>query len=88
MAHQVHWTRIIVEEFIKEACLTEEEEMVLRTRVKGWTRTRQSMELDMSLSTIDRIIKRLKIKYDEVQQYDPLLPKRKYSSEEVYMDTH
>lgn len=88
MAHQVHWTRIIVEEFIKEACLSEEEEMVLRTRAKGWTRTRQSMELDMSLSSIDRIIKRLKIKYDEVQAYDPLLPKRKFSSEEVYMDTH
>lgn len=42
----------------------------------------------MSLATIDRIIARLKVKYDNVQKYDPILPPRKFSAEETYMDTH
>lgn len=62
--------------------------MVLRTRVAGWTRTKQAMELNMSVSSIDKIIKRLKIKYDGVAKYNPLLPPRKHSVEETYLDTH
>ena len=60
----------------------------MRTRVAGWSRTKQSMELGMSLSTVDRIIKRLKIKYDNCEKYSPILPPRKFSAEETYMDTH
>lgn len=88
MSKQVPWTKIILEEFIKEAMLTKDEEMVMRTRIAGWPRTKQSQELNMSIATIDRIIKRLKAKYDQVQKYDPLLPPRKFSAEETYMDTH
>lgn len=88
MAHQVPWNKIIVEEFIKEAMLSEEEIAILRTRVAGWSRTKQSMELNMSLQTVDRIIKTLKLKYDNVQKYDPILPPRKFSAKEVWMDTH
>ena len=88
MSKQVPWNKIILEEFIKEAMLTKEEEEVMRTRVAGWTRVRQSHELGMSLSTIDRIIRILKIKYDNVQKYDPILPPRRFSKEETYMDTH
>ena len=58
----------------------------MRTRVAGWTRTKQSRELHMSISTIDRIIRRLKKRYDKVAEYDPILPPRKASAEEVYMD--
>lgn len=86
MSKQVPWNKIIVETFVSEAMLSKEEEMILRTRVSGWTRQKQSMELGMSLATIDRIIKRLKIKYDNVQKYNPLLPPRKFSVEETYMD--
>lgn len=88
MAHQVPWNKIIVETFIKEAMLSEDEEWVLRTRVAGWSRTKQAMELGMSISTIDKIIKRLKDKYDNVQKYEPLLPPRKPSDKETWMDTH
>lgn len=88
MSKQVPWNKFIVERFVEEGMLSHDEEMVLRTRVSGWTITRQSMELGMSESTINRIIKRLKIKYDNVQKYDPLLPPRKESAEETYMDTH
>lgn len=86
MAHQVLWTKIIVETFISEALLTPEEEEVFRTRVAGWTRTEQSMKLGMSLSKIDRIIKILKVKYDEIQKTNVLLPPRKFSAQELYQD--
>ena len=87
MAHQVPWNKIILEEFIKEAMLTKEEEEIMRTRVAGWTRVEQSMKLGMSTQKVDRIIMRLKNKYDKVQQYDPILPPRKFSAKELYMDT-
>ena len=86
MSHQVIWTKFILERFIDVGNLTKDEEAVMRTRAAGWTRTEQSMKLGMSLSAIDRIIKRLKVKYDRAQKYDVLLPPRKQSSQELYMD--
>lgn len=86
MSHQVIWTKFILERFIDVGNLTKEEEAVIRTRAAGWTRTEQSMKLGMSLSTIDRITKRLKVKYDRAQKYDVLLPPRKQSAQELYMD--
>lgn len=88
MAHQVPWNKIIVETFIEEAMLSEEEEMILRTRVKGWSRTKQSLELGMSISSVDKIISTLKMKYDNVAKYNPLLPPRKSSAEETWMDNN
>ena len=86
MSKQVPWNKIITEEFIELAQLSDIEEQVLRTRVAGWTRTEQSMKLGLSMATLDRIIKRLNIKYDNVQKYSPILPPRKYSVDETYMD--
>lgn len=60
----------------------------MRTRVAGWTRTKQAMEFHISMATLDRIIKRLKIKYDTVQAQDERLPVRRESAQELYMDTH
>lgn len=88
MAHQVLWSKVILEEFIKLAALTPDEEHIIRMRVAGCSRTETSMKLGLSLATVDRAIKRLKIKYDAVQKYSPLLPPRKFSAKEVYMDTH
>ena len=88
MSKQVPWNKIILETFIEDAMLTKDEEMIMRTRVAGWSRVEQSMKLGMSLATVDRIIKRLKVKYDNVQKFNPLLPPRKFSAEETYMDTH
>lgn len=88
MSHQVPWNKVILEEFIREAILTKDEEWIMRTRVAGWSRTKQAMELGMSVSTVDKIIKRLKQKYDRVAKYDPLLPPRKHSDEETWMDNN
>ena len=88
MAHQVLWNKIIVETFIKEAMLTKDEEWILRTRVAGWSRTKQAVELNMSIANVDKIISKLKKKYDNVQKYNPLLPPRKPSDQETWMDSH
>ena len=72
----VVWNSIILDEFVELACLTEDEEKILRTRAKGWTRQKQAMTFNMSVSAVDRIIRRLHVKYDAVQPYSPLLPLR------------
>lgn len=86
MSQQVAWTKLIVEEFIEQACLSKDEEFVLRTRACGWSRTAQAEYLQISMSTLDKMINRLKKKYDIVQKYDPLLPPRKHSAQETWMD--
>lgn len=77
MTNEVIWTKLVLERFIQLANLTEEEEIVIRTRAAGWSRVKQAMELNISISGIDRIISRLRKKYDEVQRLDPILPPRK-----------
>lgn len=88
MSKQVPWNKIILEEFIRLASLSKEEEEVMRTRVAGWTVTEQSMKLGMSVSKVNKITQRLKVKYDGVQPYSCILPPRKFSAKETYMDTH
>lgn len=83
MTRQIPWNKQVVEAFIKDATLTKEEELVLRTRVNGWTRLQQAHELGMSVATVDRIIRRLKLKYDQVQGNNELLPPRAKNSNEI-----
>lgn len=71
------WNKIILDEFIKLAILTETEEKILRTRIAGWSRARQAMEFNMSISAVDCLIKMINQKYDMVQPYSDILPKRK-----------
>ena len=73
----VIWNKIILDEFIQLALLTDIEEKVLRTRIAGWSRVKQSMELNISVSTVDSIIRMIGIKYDMVQPYSTILPVRK-----------
>ncbi len=88
MTKQVPWNKIILEEFIDLAMLTKDEEIVMRTRVAGWSVTQQADKLNLSVSTVNRIIQRLKIKYDEVEKYSVILPPRKTCAKELYQDTH
>lgn len=86
MSKQVPWNKVILEHFIDIAALTEEEESVIRTRAAGWSRVKQSMELGISTATLDRIIKRLKVKYDNAARLDPILPPRKFTVSDTYKD--
>lgn len=71
------WNKIILNEFIDLACLTETEEKVLRTMAAGWSRVKQSMELNLSVSAVDAVIATLRKKYDAVQPYSTILPVRR-----------
>lgn len=73
----IPWNKIIMEEFISLACLTDEETRILKQWTSGWSIAKIAMQHGMSTRTVDRIIKRLREKYDAVQIYTPLLPKRK-----------
>lgn len=88
MSKQVIWTKIIVERFVEIGGLTKFEEEILRTRADGWTIIQQSTAFNVSTATVSRTIKILKRKYDEVQKYDVLLPPRKKSVKELYMDNN
>lgn len=86
---QVKWTEQILRKFEQRALLSEEECYIMESRIKGATVTQQALKLLKSESTIHRIIKELKIKYDLVQlEYPDEFPKRKKSAKETYMDTH
>lgn len=63
MRSKVPWTKTMLEKFIEEALLTEDEERILRTRVAGWSIAKQSIELNMSASTVSRMVKNIRQKY-------------------------
>lgn len=86
MTNQVPWNKIILEEFINLALLTKDEEMILRTRIYGWTVREQADRLNMSVSSVNRIIKKIKNKYDTVEKYSAVLPPRKSSEKETFLD--
>ena len=71
------WNKIILDEFLRLAFLTETEEKILRTRISGWSRVKQSIEMNLSISSIDSTIRMINQKYDMVQPYSTILPVRK-----------
>lgn len=89
MAHQVPWNNRIVDCFTKYALLSENEEYIIRSRAYGTTITAQAEYLHMSIDNVNKIIARLKQKYDLIQKEHPdELPPRRFSARETYMDTH
>lgn len=87
MAHQVVWTKRVEEFFADAANLTSTERSVLRCRVSGMTRVQTAFYMSMSVSTVDKIVARLKRLYDVVQKEYPYeLKPRKTSAYETYMD--
>ena len=83
---QILWTRKLVDTFIKEGMLTDEEKEVLLLRVKGYTIAETSELMNISDSKVNRIIRRLKIKYDNLQGTIEELPKRKETTKELYRE--
>lgn len=86
MAHQVPWCKRYLDIFAEEACLSELEIQIMESRIKGWSRTKQCMHFNLSPSALDRMIARLKQKYDVAQANRPELPKRRTSAMETWMD--
>ena len=86
---QVPWTKSRIDKFVELGMLNEEQEYLMRSRVRGATVTEQAMHLNCDPSTIHRKIKKIKEIYDVVQkEHADIFPPRRTSKEEEYMDTH
>lgn len=83
---QILWTKKIVDTFIKEGMLTKEEREVLLLRVQWYTIAETSELMNISDSKVNRIIRRLKIKYDNLQGTLEELHKRKETTKELYRE--
>lgn len=97
MSNDLDWNEELYNKFVPELEKEEKNEVllselkkVLETRLKGWKRTKQAQEFGMSMATLDRRIKRLRVLYDRVRRKHPELnlPKRRMSKQEKWMDTH
>nr|DAK94694.1 MAG TPA: DNA-directed RNA polymerase subunit alpha [Caudoviricetes sp.] len=77
MAQQVPWDQQILDEFIRRALLSEEDQWLLRSRIGGMSRSQQAEHLGLSERSVDRRISRLKSKYDHVQPRSSGLPPRR-----------
>ena len=60
----------------EHACLTEEEEKVLKAWAAGASVAKTARLCNMDDSTVNRIRKRLRIKYDGIQPYTDLPPRK------------
>lgn len=70
------WNAVMLREFSTLACLSEEEKIVLYDWAHGKSIVNTSMIHHMSERKVKEIRHVLRDKYDAVQIYSPLLPKR------------
>ena len=74
--NDIPWNKIILDDFRYLASLTKEEEEVLQDWAAGRTVVNTSMRRNLSIRQVERIRNQIRKKYDAVQPYTPLLPKR------------
>lgn len=89
MKTTVSWNEELYMIFCKSAMLSDLEREVLRLRIMEATVSEISDELGVSKSTVDRTVKKLREKYDELQaNSNGTLRPRRMTDKEIYMDTH
>lgn len=71
----VPWNRVILEEFVSLAILSPEEEKLIRTRAAGWSQVKQALDLNVSLATITRMIRKLRAEYISLVPHSDKLPR-------------
>ena len=72
----IQWNTIMLREFESLACLSDEEKDVLHDWAYGKSIVHTAMRCHMGDTKVKDIRKTLRGKYDAVQIYTPLLPKR------------
>ena len=64
---KVPWNRVILEEFVSLALLSEEDENILRTRVDPkWNQVHQGLAFYVSSATVTRRVRKMRKKYQRV----------------------
>lgn len=74
--NDIPWNKISLAEFRSLACLSEDENVVLQDWSDGKSVVKTSMDRSMSTRQVDKLRNQIRRKYDSVQIYTPLLPKR------------
>ena len=77
MAKDLVWNNIMLAEFRKLAILTEDENKVLDCWANSYSTVKTGFKCSMADRTVARCLQTIRRKYDAVQPYSPLLPKRK-----------
>lgn len=72
----IMWNTIMLREFRSLASLTEEENAVLHDWALGKSIVATAMRCHMSERKVNSLRNSIRVKYDAVQIYTPLLPKR------------
>ena len=96
MAHQVVWTKIILDTFLEESGLNDRVSMgdskarilegIMRTRCAGKTIVEQAEMFNCSVDSVNKYIAELKSLYDATQKHSLILPVRKNSKKEEELD--
>lgn len=74
--NDIPWNKIALAEFRSLACLSGDEDIVLQDWADGKSVVNTSMTRSMSTRQVDKLRNQIRKKYDAVQIYTPLLPKR------------
>lgn len=74
--NDIPWNKITLAEFRSLACLSADENIVLQDWADGKSVVNTSMSRSMSTRQVDKLRNQIRKKYDDVQIYTPLLPKR------------
>ena len=78
--NQIPWTKVLYNDFVDNAILTELEKKVLYARVwekDKWTIVGMALEFHVSKSTINNSISNIRSKYDQLHKmYPDKYPKR------------
>lgn len=89
MSKEVLWTKQLLHDLYDYALLTEDEQYIMESRIKGIPVSIQAEHLCCSKSTVERAISKIKKKYDAVQKEHPdKFPPRRKSAKETWMDKH
>lgn len=72
---KLNWNKLMLDEFCNLALLSDVERFLIESRIKGMTICQQADELNLSISSVNRMIRRIKDKYNEVQRFSDVLPK-------------
>ena len=78
------WTKDIFNEFVSRAMLSDEEIAVVEASIKGHSQIKMSIELNMSLTKINTILRRCRVKYDAAQKESNILPERKQTIKDTF----
>lgn len=96
MTKTLCWGKIITDTFLEESGINARIglgdtkarilEGIMRTRVAGWSISKQAIEFNISEDTVNKYIRELKDLYDETQKHSLILPVRKHSKRERELD--